>query len=63
MKDIKITMTKKGRLRAYYWSRFQFRWFPMSLDEAQDLIRNGKASDVTASAWTISPGCIGQIHQ
>lgn len=49
MKAIKIKLTKAGDFRAYYYSRLQYRWFPMPLAEAELLLAAEKAYRVPAN--------------
>lgn len=50
MKAIKFKVIKSGQKRAYYYSRRQFRWFPMPLAEAELLIATEKAYQVPADS-------------
>ena len=41
--EVFFQVDRRGKRRAYYWSRFQFRAFPMPLDEAELLVATERA--------------------
>ena len=60
---IKIICTRKGALKAYYYSRSQMRWFPMGLVTAQEMIKTGAAIDVTADNGYVFAGREGPTNR
>lgn len=42
--EVKLVVGKNGVQRAFKWSTYQMRWFPMPLNEAQEKLASGEAS-------------------
>lgn len=57
-KEITFKCDKHGNKRAYYWSRSQFRWFPMPLVEAETAVAAGIALFVPITKAVCPPGMV-----
>lgn len=48
--EVKLVVGKNGVQRAFRWSSFQSRWFPMPLKDARKALEAGEASLVEEGA-------------
>ncbi len=55
-KEITFKCNKRGQKRAYYFSRGQFRWFPMPTAEAELAIATGAARFTPLTEVAFKPG-------
>jgi hypothetical protein len=46
--EVRFAVDKRGRTRAYYYSRQCMRWFPIGFEEAKVLVATEQVNDVTA---------------
>lgn len=56
MKEITFKCDKRGQKRALYFSRSQFRWFPMPLAEAEVAVATGAAIFTPLTKLAYKPG-------
>lgn len=56
MKEVTFKTDNRGKKRAYYFARQQFRWFPMPLKEAEGLIASGEAFFTPLHRTLLTPG-------
>ena len=58
VKEITFKCDKNGKKRAMYWSKSQFRWFPMPLAEAEMLVATGAAHFTPLHKVGFKPGMV-----
>ena len=55
-KEILFKADKRGKQRAYTYSRGQMRWFPMPLEDAKLAVATGTATEIALADCVVAPG-------